>query len=83
MGMAELLLDSDLTHEQRDHAECIQVSAQNLLLIINDVRATIHAACRMPEPSANPIDCLTRFSTSRASKQDDCNSSWFPSTWAP
>lgn len=37
IGMAELLLDTELCREQREHAECIQVSAQNLLLILNDI----------------------------------------------
>jgi PAS domain S-box-containing protein len=37
IGMTELLLDAGLTREQREMAELIQSSAQNLLVIINDV----------------------------------------------
>lgn len=37
IGMTELLLDSDLTAEQREHLEMSRSSAQSLLTIINDV----------------------------------------------
>ena len=37
MGMASLLLDTPLTEDQRDMGRTIQQSAENLLLIINDV----------------------------------------------
>jgi signal transduction histidine kinase len=37
MGMTYLLLDSDLTPEQRDDAETIRTSAEALLTIINDI----------------------------------------------
>ena len=37
IGMADLLLDTDLSSEQRHYAETIQVSAESLLSIINDI----------------------------------------------
>lgn len=37
MGMADILVDSDLTEDQRRSAETIQHSAQSLLTIINDI----------------------------------------------
>ncbi len=37
LGMAELLLETDLVHEQRRFAETIQSSGESLLAIINDI----------------------------------------------
>jgi signal transduction histidine kinase len=37
MGMAELLLDTNLTEEQREFAQVIQKSSESLLTIINDI----------------------------------------------
>ncbi|KAF4548634.1 Histidine kinase-, DNA gyrase B-, and HSP90-like ATPase-like protein 7 [Elsinoe fawcettii] len=37
IGLANLLLDSNLDHDQRDHTEAIQMSAQTLLMIVNDI----------------------------------------------
>ena len=37
IGMTEFLLDTELSREQREYANAIQSSAQNLLTVINDV----------------------------------------------
>jgi len=37
IGMTGLLLESDLTNEQRDHAEVVRTSAGTLLTLINDI----------------------------------------------
>ncbi|MGI8910065.1 MAG: response regulator [Rubrobacteraceae bacterium] len=37
IGMTGLLLDSGLTEEQREYAETVRVSGENLLTIINDI----------------------------------------------
>lgn len=37
LGMADLLLDTDLSHDQRGWAEAIRRSGENLLEIINDI----------------------------------------------
>ena len=37
MGMTELLLDTELTSEQREYLSCIKLSADALLTVINDV----------------------------------------------
>ena len=37
IGMAELLMDTDLNDEQREYAESIQRSANGLLTVINDI----------------------------------------------
>jgi len=37
LGMIQLMMDTDLSPEQKDFAETIQISAQSLLTIINDI----------------------------------------------
>ena len=37
LGMAGVLLDTDLTHEQRDYVDTIRHSGESLLTIINDI----------------------------------------------
>ena len=37
MGMTELVLDSDLTLEQREYLNTVRMSAESLLIIINDI----------------------------------------------
>jgi signal transduction histidine kinase len=37
IGMTEVLLDSGLTHEQKDYAETIMKSAEALLGLLNDI----------------------------------------------
>lgn len=37
LGMAELLIDSDLNPEQRDHASAIKDSGESLLVLLNDI----------------------------------------------
>ncbi len=37
LGMSDLMLNTSLTEEQRDYAECIRTSADNLLAVINDI----------------------------------------------
>ena len=37
IGMTELVLDTDLTFEQRDYLTTAKMSAESLLTIINDI----------------------------------------------
>ena len=37
VGMIDMLLDTDLTSEQRDFAQSVQISADALLMLINDI----------------------------------------------
>lgn len=37
IGMADLLLDTDLTAEQQDYADSVRTSAESLMVLINDI----------------------------------------------
>jgi two-component system, sensor histidine kinase and response regulator len=37
LGMTEVLLDTELSQDQREHLELVRTSAESLLSIINDV----------------------------------------------
>ncbi len=37
LGMTELVLDTDLSHEQRDFLQTVQASAEALLVVLNDI----------------------------------------------
>jgi two-component system, sensor histidine kinase and response regulator len=37
VGMADLLLDTQLSEEQREYAETVRLSGENLMIIINDI----------------------------------------------
>ncbi len=37
IGFADMMLDGDLTNEQREHAEIVKMSAETLLSLINDI----------------------------------------------
>ena len=37
LGMTELALDTDLTHDQREHLNMAKMSAESLLTVINDI----------------------------------------------
>ena len=37
MGMTDLVLESDLTDEQRDYLDTVKMSADSLLTVINDI----------------------------------------------
>src|SRR4028118_497957 len=37
IGMTGILMDTDLSEEQREYAETVRISGENLLTIINDI----------------------------------------------
>lgn len=37
LGMCDFLLESDLSTSQKEYADCVSLSARNLLLIVNDI----------------------------------------------
>jgi two-component system sensor histidine kinase/response regulator len=61
IGMTELVLDSRLTPEQRDHLELVRKSADSLLAVINDVLDFSKIEAGKIELDARPFrlrDCL-------------------------
>ncbi len=74
IGMAEILLDTDLTEEQRGYAETISRSAASLLSVINDIldfskieagKVTINAA---PFDLRNLVEDVGQFLAIKAQK---------------
>jgi len=58
MGMAELALDTQLTHEQHEYLSCVKGSADSLLCVINDILdfSKIEAG----KLSIDPVECELR-----------------------
>ena len=56
MGMTELVLDTNLTDEQRDNLELVYSSAQSLLVIINDVLDLSKIEAGKLELESTPFD---------------------------
>jgi PAS domain S-box-containing protein len=56
IGMAEILLDTDLTEEQRGYAETISKSASALLAVINDILDFSKIEAGKVELSPEPFD---------------------------
>jgi two-component system sensor histidine kinase/response regulator len=56
LGMTELVLDTDLTTEQREHLGLVRVSAESLLSIINDILDFSKIEAGKLEMEAIPFD---------------------------
>src|ERR1700691_755515 len=56
LGMTELLLDTELSGEQREHLGLVRVSAESLLSIINDILDFSKIEARKMEMEAIPFD---------------------------
>ncbi|MEQ8858532.1 MAG: response regulator [Pseudomonadales bacterium] len=56
LGMTQLLLDMDLTQEQRDTAHLIRTSGESLLTIINDILDFTRAGSGRLNVDAQPFD---------------------------
>jgi PAS domain S-box-containing protein len=55
LGMAELLIDSELNVEQRDHARAIRESGESLLVLLNDILDLSRLEAQGLELEAVPI----------------------------
>src|SRR6185436_4946516 len=64
-GMASLLLDTDLSREQREYARTIKASADRLLTLVNDILdlSKIEAGKMRLEMSDFSLDKLLRSAT--------------------
>jgi signal transduction histidine kinase/ligand-binding sensor domain-containing protein/CheY-like chemotaxis protein len=56
LGMTELVLDTELTPEQREHLGLVQLSAESLLSIINDILDFSKIEARKLELESIPFD---------------------------
>jgi two-component system, sensor histidine kinase and response regulator len=56
LGMTELVMDTDLTNEQREHLGLVRLSAESLLAIINDVLDFSKIEAGKVEIEAIPFD---------------------------
>jgi two-component system sensor histidine kinase/response regulator len=56
LGMTELVLDTELTQEQREHLGLVKSSAESLLLIINDVLDFSRIEAEKQELESIPFD---------------------------
>ncbi len=73
LGMTSIMLDTDLTPDQRDYSEMIYSSATNLLVIINDILdfSKIEAGkLKLERIEFDPCDVLDRVADMLALKAD-------------
>lgn len=69
--MADLLLNSELSPEQREHAETVKMSGNNLLLLIDDILdlASIEARGLELESAGFDLSAMLSSATSRVAQQ--------------
>lgn len=73
IGMAELLLGTQLTHEQQEYAQMIHASAESLLTLLNDILDFSKIEARKLELEATEFDlraCLADAVASMALRAD-------------